>query len=43
MEVTRLVDDVENDADSKSKGKKTGYACYLHGQQLSGIGCWSIL
>ena len=32
MEVTRLVDNVENDVHLKSKGKKTGYTCYLHGQ-----------
>ena len=28
-------------ADSKYKGKNTGYTRNLHGQSLSGNGCWS--
>ena len=33
----------ETTADSKSKGNNTGYMRDLHGQKLSGKGCWSYL
>ena len=33
--------DLKMTADSKFKGKNTGYTRNLHGQWLSGKGCWS--